>query len=154
MSEAKNGNHTRTKDVHNVEKEHETTGKRSFSGPIEYFSSPINNNLKKVQSYACTHVCHRVCLKWRVYIPLAASFLEDVPLVEFMYLVFTRMTGGVTLRDSGLCCCVPCLSSAIISFCLLALLKSWLMFCGCPRLALPYANAGCVARQCLTEGRV
>ena len=24
-------------------------------------------------------------------------------------------TGGVTVGDSGLCCCVPCLSSAIIS---------------------------------------
>ena len=36
-----------------------------------------------------------------------------------MYLVFTRTPGGVTVRDSGLCCCVPCLSSAFISRCLL-----------------------------------
>ena len=29
-----------------------------------------------------------------------------------MYLiVFTRMPGGVTVGDSGLCCCVPCLWS-------------------------------------------
>ena len=51
--------------------------------------------------------------------PLGASFFEDVPLVEFMYLVFTRTPGGVIIGDSGLCCCVPCLSSAIISLCLL-----------------------------------
>ena len=53
--------------------------------------------------------------------PLGASFFEDVPLVEFIYLVFTRTPGGVTVGDSGLCCCVPCLSSAIISLCLLIL---------------------------------
>ena len=40
---------------------------------------------------------------------------EDAPLVEFMYLVLTRTPGGVTEGDSGLCCRVPCLSSAIIS---------------------------------------
>ena len=47
--------------------------------------------------------------------PLGASFFKDAPLVEFMYLVFTRTPGGGTAGDSGLCCCVPCLSSAIIS---------------------------------------
>ena len=47
--------------------------------------------------------------------PLGASFFEDVPLVGFIYLVFTRMPGRVTVSYSGLCCCVPCLSSAIIS---------------------------------------
>ena len=26
---------------------------------------------------------------------------------EFVYLVFTCMPGGVTVGDSGLCCCVP-----------------------------------------------
>ena len=31
-----------------------------------------------------------------------ASFLEDVPLVEFIYVVYTRMPGGVTVSDSGL----------------------------------------------------
>ena len=30
------------------------------------------------------------------------------------------MPGGVTVGDSSLCCCVPCLSSAITSLCLLA----------------------------------
>ena len=49
--------------------------------------------------------------------PLGASFFEDVPLVEFIYLVDTCMPGGVTIGSSGLCCCVPCLSSAIISLC-------------------------------------
>ena len=48
--------------------------------------------------------------------PLGASFFEDVPLVELIYLVFTRMPGGVTVGDPGLRCCVPCPSSAIISF--------------------------------------
>ena len=50
--------------------------------------------------------------------PLGASFLEDVPLVEFIHFVFTYTPGGVTVGDSRLCCCVPCLSSAIISLCL------------------------------------
>ena len=31
---------------------------------------------------------------------------EDVPLVEFMYVVFTRMPGEIYLGDSGLCCVV------------------------------------------------
>ena len=53
--------------------------------------------------------------------PLGASFLEDVPLVKFIHLVLTRMPGGVTVGDSGLCCYVPCLSSAIISLCMLIL---------------------------------
>ena len=44
---------------------------------------------------------------------------EDVPLVEFIYLVFTHTSGGVTVGDSGLCCFMPCLSSVIISLCLL-----------------------------------
>ena len=36
---------------------------------------------------------------------LGTSVLEDVPLVECMYLVFTRMQGGVTVGDSGLLLC-------------------------------------------------
>ena len=48
-----------------------------------------------------------------------ASFFEDVPLVELIYLVFTRTPGGVTVGDSGLCCRVPCLSSTITSLLLL-----------------------------------
>ena len=55
--------------------------------------------------------------------PLGASVFEAVPLVEFIYLVFTRMPVGITVCDSGLCCCVPCLSSTIISHCLLILHK-------------------------------
>ena len=42
-------------------------------------------------------------------------FFEVVPFVELTYLVFTRTPGGVAVGDSGLFCCVPCLSSAIIS---------------------------------------
>ena len=40
---------------------------------------------------------------------------EDVPLVQFIRLVFSRMPGEATVDDSGLGCCVPRLSSAIIS---------------------------------------
>ena len=58
--------------------------------------------------------------------PLGASYSEDVPLVDFIYPVFTRMPGGVTVNDSGLCCCVPCLLSAIISLCLVILSVSYL----------------------------
>ena len=72
---------------------------------------------KLVLSYACTHQCLRACLKWKVYKPLGTSLFENVPLVEFLYRVFTRMPGRVTVGDSGLCCCVPRLSSAIISLC-------------------------------------
>ena len=43
---------------------------------------------------------------------------EDVHLVEIIYLLFTCMPGGVTVGDSGHCCCVPCLSNAIVSLCL------------------------------------
>ena len=39
----------------------------------------------------------------------------SVPLVDCMYLVFTRMPGGVTAGDLGLCCCVLCLLNAINS---------------------------------------
>ena len=51
---------------------------------------------------------------------LSFLFFEDVLLVEFTYLVFTLMPGGVTIGNSGLCCCVLCLSSAIISLHLLS----------------------------------
>ena len=43
--------------------------------------------------------------------------------MEFIYLVFTRTPGGVTVGDSGLCCCVPCLPSTVISLCFLVLLS-------------------------------
>ena len=46
-------------------------------------------------------------------------FFEDIPLVEVMYHVPTSMPGGVTVGDSGLCCCVPCLLNAVKSLCLL-----------------------------------
>ena len=42
-----------------------------------------------VLTYSCALVCCRGCLKWRVYTPLGHIPFEDVPLVEFMYLVFT-----------------------------------------------------------------
>ena len=54
-----------------------------------------------------------------MFIILFSFFFEDVPLVEFIHLVFTRTPGGVTVGDSGFRCCVPCLLSAIISLCLL-----------------------------------
>ena len=48
------------------------------------------------------------------YVPLYPRIFEDVPLVVFIYLVFTCMPGEVTVGDSGLYCRVPCLSSAVI----------------------------------------
>ena len=60
--------------------------------------------------------------------PLDASFLGDVPLVEFIYLVY--MPGAVTVGDSGLCCYVPYLSSAIISLCTVTRLLSRGIPCG------------------------
>ena len=48
---------------------------------------------------------------------------EDVPFGGVIYLISTRMPGEVTVCDSGLCCCVPCLSSANVSLCLLILHK-------------------------------
>ena len=44
-------------------------------------------------------------------------FVENVPLVEFTYPAFTHVPGGVTIVDSGLCCCVPCLMNAINYLC-------------------------------------
>ena len=73
----------------------------------------------KIGSVVClyTPVSPRVSEMEGLYMLLGASFFEDVPLVGFIYLVFTRTPGGVTVGDSGLCCCVPCLLSAIISLC-------------------------------------
>ena len=45
--------------------------------------------------------------------------LNNVPFVEFMYFVFTRMPGEVTVGDLGRCCCVPRLLSAMNFLCLL-----------------------------------
>ena len=44
---------------------------------------------------------------------------EDVPLVKFMYSLFTHMPGGVTIGNASLCHRVSCLLSAIIALCLL-----------------------------------
>ena len=64
---------------------------------------------KWVLAYACTHLCHRACLKYGGYICYlgrggwgvgGGSFFEDVPLVEFMYLVFTHMPGESSDSDS------------------------------------------------------
>ena len=40
---------------------------------------------------------------------------EDVPLVEFIYHVFTRMLGEVTIGDSVVFCCALCLMRTINS---------------------------------------
>ena len=42
---------------------------------------------------------------------------EDISLVESMHPVFACMPGGGTVGDSALCCCVPCLLSAVNSLC-------------------------------------
>ena len=43
-------------------------------------------------------------------------------MMHFMCLVFIRKPGRVTVGESGLYC-VPCLSNAVISLCLLILLR-------------------------------
>ena len=46
--------------------------------------------------------------KKKSWCSLVISFkkhFEDVPLIRFMYLVFTRMPGESYVDDSGLCCC-------------------------------------------------
>ena len=61
-----------------------------------------------------------ISLKWNIDRDVYSHLpTKNVPLVEFIYLVFTCTPGGVTVGDSGLCCCVLCLSNAIISLCLL-----------------------------------
>ena len=40
--------------------------------------------------------------------------MRDTPSVGFRYPVSTGMPGGVTVGDSGPCCCVPCLMNASI----------------------------------------
>ena len=55
--------------------------------------------------------------------------LENLPLVEFIYLVFTRMPGEVTTGNSGLCCGVPW---ALNSLCLWILLTFRKMSWGSP----------------------
>ena len=81
------------------------------------YVEPVSRSKDYVRSRI--HIGSVVCL----YTPVSpsatemediyATFVEDVPLVEFIYLVFTR-TPGVTVGDSDLCCCVPRLSSAIV----------------------------------------
>ena len=41
--------------------------------------------------------------------------------MEFIYPVDTGMPGEVTVGNPGLCCCLPCLLSAVSSLCLLTL---------------------------------
>ena len=65
----------------------------------------------------CTPVSMSVPEMEGIYMPLKPSFFETVPLVEFMYPVFTVMPGGVTVGDLGLRCCVPCLLSAVNPLC-------------------------------------
>ena len=85
--------------------------------------SDYNNSL----SGSHIHVCKCVYAKC-VYVTGGNPFVEDIRLVELMYLVFTRAPGGVTVGGSGLCCCVPCLLSTINSLCLLILSKNELKF--------------------------
>ena len=55
--------------------------------------------------------------------PLEASFPEDVPLVGFMNLAFTRMPSGVTVGHPGLLTCPlsveRCQSSLFVDHCFL-----------------------------------
>ena len=59
--------------------------------------------------------CHQ---KWYAPCIKGSHFsLEDAHLLEFTYPVFTRVPSGVTVGDSGFCCCVPCVLSVVNFFC-------------------------------------
>ena len=51
----------------------------------------------------------------QVYMPLWGNLFEDVPLLEFMYFVFTRMPGESYRRRLGLCCCTWYIFRAMIN---------------------------------------
>ena len=53
---------------------------------------PVSPNVSEMEGISATGGC----------LPL---LFEDVPLVQFMDLVFTRMSGGVIVEDSGLSLC-------------------------------------------------
>ena len=93
-------------------------------GAPQMLLQPVFPTTTKTRTAYCKTTCHaskhQICK-----IPKGASStkpnLKDVPLVEFMHIVLTHMPGEITAGESGLCHCVPCLSSAIISLCLFIL---------------------------------
>ena len=75
-------------------------------------------------------------------------------LVEFIYLIFTRMPGGVTVGDLGLCCCVPCPSSAIISLRFTEITFIWTLESDSNHRAVQYSTQYyMVGRSKASEGR-
>ena len=60
---------------------------KPVSSATYYVRSLISNLKKKKLDLSCA----RMCLKWRVYMPLGDIFFEGVPVVDFMHLVFTHM---------------------------------------------------------------
>ena len=62
------------------------------------------------------HTCVAEYLKWRVHrpMPLGGIPFRGSTYGEIMCLAFTCMPGGVTVGDSGLRGCVPCLLRATI----------------------------------------
>ena len=52
----------------------------------------------------------KIYLWWSSYLAFMRISCQDVPLVEFMFLVFTRIPAESYRRQSGLCCCV-CVAS-------------------------------------------
>ena len=60
----------------------------------------------KIGSVVWLYTCVAECAWYGSYIShWGAPFFDDVPLVEFIDGVFTRMPGGVTVSDSGLLLC-------------------------------------------------
>ena len=50
----------------------------------------------------CLCVCVFCCCCWVFLCFFFGGGVKDVPVMEFMNLVFTRMPGGITVGDSGL----------------------------------------------------
>ena len=68
------------------------------------------------------------------YICHSGVFFPDyVPFVELMHHVFICMPRGVTVGDSGLCCCVPCLHGGCYRLPLFLCFSEAMDFRGCFR---------------------
>ena len=63
-------------------------------GSILCSFTPVSSSVPETEG-----ICRWVHLFCFVFV------FEDVPLVKFMYPVFTSNPGGVTVSDPGLCCC-------------------------------------------------
>ena len=94
-----------------------------FTGTLVYkVHLPICTFFSHREVMSSFSQCSQVSLCTR-FTFLSVPFSHTVSQWLIRLMMSNLRTGGVTVGDSGLCCCVPCLSSAIISLCLLILHK-------------------------------